>query len=113
MTTTAAADTTTRAPWSTKNKVGLGLALARPGWDVHAMNAGVFNLFNDDSLINFNNTINPDFDGPVDALGHFRGIGGFVLEGRGNTQGDADVVEDPGRGGRGVQKPGRGVGEHT
>ena len=28
MTTTAAADTTTRAPWSTKNKVGLGLALA-------------------------------------------------------------------------------------
>lgn len=28
MTTTAPADTTTRAPWSTKNKVGLGLAMA-------------------------------------------------------------------------------------
>ena len=27
MTTTAAADTTVRAPWSTKNKVGLGLAI--------------------------------------------------------------------------------------
>ena len=29
----------------------------------------VFNVFNADPLIDFNTTINPDFDGPVDALG--------------------------------------------
>jgi hypothetical protein len=49
----------------------LGITYEVPVWGTARpfVELEVFNLFNDQSLIDFNNTINPDFDGPVDALG--------------------------------------------
>jgi hypothetical protein len=49
----------------------LGITYEVPVWRTARpyIELEVFNLFNDTSLINFNTTVTPDFNGPVDELG--------------------------------------------